>query len=194
MQRAAVFLDRDGVINVDHGHVHRIKDFEFIDGAIEIVKLANTIGLFAFVVTNQGGIAKGLYGEKDFYDLSEWMLEKFRIADAKLDGVYHCPHHPEGTVTEYSISCECRKPKPGMILRAISEHNLSASRSIMIGNKPSDMWAGNNAGVRNLVLLTSPNDVSPANEKTPDNTISIESLYDSRLNQIMMTTLTQPRY
>jgi D-glycero-D-manno-heptose 1,7-bisphosphate phosphatase len=193
MKRAALFLDRDGVINIDHGHVHRIKDFEFIDGATEIVKIANTIGLFTFIVTNQGGIAKGLYTERDFEDLSKWMTEQFRIAGATIDGVYHCPHHPEGTVASFSISCECRKPKPGMILRAIADHNLSASQSVMIGNKPSDMWAAENAGLRHLVLLKTPNNFDQNMDKIPESTLQIESLHDSKLCQIMTTAITQPR-
>jgi D-glycero-D-manno-heptose 1,7-bisphosphate phosphatase len=128
MKRAALFLDRDGVINVDYGHVHRINNFDFMDGIIEIVKLANASGLLTIVVTNQGGVAKGFYTEDDFKLLSEWMVEQFRRAGARIDGIYKCPHHPEGTVAEFSISCACRKPEPGLILRAIDDHKLSASR------------------------------------------------------------------
>lgn len=144
--RRALFLDRDGVINVDHGHVHRKEDFEFIDGIVDLVRRANAAGWVVVVVTNQAGIAKGYYGEADFHVLMEWMCQQFEQQGARIDAVYHCPHHPEFGALE-SRQCHCRKPGPDMLLQAAAQWHLDLPHSVLIGDKPTDMAAASAAGV-----------------------------------------------
>ena len=153
MSRPALFLDRDGVINVDRDYVHRSEDVEFIDGIFELVALANGAGYVVAVVTNQAGIGRGYYSEADFHRLMEWMRARFAQRGARIDAIYFCPYHPEHGVGAYKRESEFRKPGPGMLLQAAKEHDIDLSASIMIGDKPSDMQAGAAAGVGSLLLL-----------------------------------------
>lgn len=151
----ALFIDRDGVINVDHEYVCRIEDFTFIDGVFEACRRFRAAGWRLVVITNQAGIAYGLYTETDFHNLNHWMMERFRAAGVPLDAVYHCPHHPRGQVPEYSRVCPCRKPAPGMILRARDELGLDLGASVLVGDKETDIEAGINAGVGTTILVRS---------------------------------------
>ncbi len=151
--RRAVFLDRDGVINLDHGYVYRIEDFEFVPGALAAAAALVRLGYALVVVTNQAGIGRGMYGEEDFARLTQWMRARFAEAGAPLVGVYHCPHHPELALGEYRIACDCRKPAPGMLLTAARDLNLDLPHSVIFGDKCDDMRAGLAAGVGQLVLL-----------------------------------------
>ena len=140
----ALFLDRDGVINVDKGYVYRACDFEFNKGIFALCKLFLQKNYEIFVITNQSGIARGFYSERDFEKLSEFMLKEFSKRGVKIKKVYHCPHLE---------NCECRKPKPGMILRAGAEFSVNLNESVLIGDNITDMQAGLNAGVKTLCLL-----------------------------------------
>jgi len=153
--RAALFLDRDGVINVDHGYVCSPERTEFVDGIFELVAAANQRGLAVVVVTNQAGIARGYYTEQDFHRYMAWVREQFRLHDARLDAVYHCPHHPTAGVGEYLRACECRKPAPGMLLAARRELGLDLGDSLLVGDTPTDIAAGTAAGVGRSLLLGS---------------------------------------
>ena len=115
----ALFLDRDGVINVDRVHLFRKEEFEFTRGIFDLCRKYSDTGYIILVITNQAGIAKGIYTEKDFMDLTDWMIGRFREAGIKISQVYFCPHHPD-----FSGHCECRKPEPGMILKAIKEFKI----------------------------------------------------------------------
>jgi D-glycero-D-manno-heptose 1,7-bisphosphate phosphatase len=151
--RAALFLDRDGVVNVDHGYVCSPEHTEFVDGIFELVAAANRCGLAVVVITNQAGIARGYYTEQDFHRYMAWVREQFRLRNARLDAVYYCPHHPTAGVGEYLRVCECRKPAPGMLLAAQRELGLDLGASLLIGDTPTDIEAGQAAGVgRNLLL------------------------------------------
>ncbi len=151
--RPAAYLDRDGVVNVDHGYVARIEDFEFVPGTLDACR-ALTYGGFALVViTNQSGIGRGLYSEADYHALTAWMRAQFAAAGAPLAGVYHCPHHPTDAHGIFRVACDCRKPAPGMLLRAAEELNLDRARSILFGDKRSDLQAAQAAGVPNRILL-----------------------------------------
>lgn len=152
MKRPALFLDRDGVINVDHGHVHRIEDFEFIPGIFELVRAANEAGWLVVVVTNQAGIAKAYYTEEQFQLLTAWMRDQFLAQGARIDAVYHCPHHPEFGEME-TRNCNCRKPLPGMLLQAEKELGIDLKASVLIGDKQSDIDAGVSAGVGECKLV-----------------------------------------
>ncbi|TKB53366.1 D-glycero-beta-D-manno-heptose 1,7-bisphosphate 7-phosphatase [Ferrimonas aestuarii] len=151
----AVFLDRDGVINVDHGYVHRIEDFEFVPGALEACASLSAAGYKLIVVTNQSGIARGYYDEAQFETLSQWMCAQFEQAGASIEAVYFCPHHPSKGNAPYVGDCDCRKPKPGMLLKGAREHNVDLTLSIMVGDKAGDMEAGKSAGVAHTIMVRS---------------------------------------
>ncbi len=139
----ALFLDRDGVINVEKDYLYKIEDFEFIEGIFELCKYYQERGYEIFVVTNQSGIARGYYNEKDFKILSFWMIQEFAKENIEIKKVYFCPHHPD-----ISGECECRKPHPGMLLEANKEFGVDLKNSILIGDKERDIAAALNAGVK----------------------------------------------
>ena len=141
--RPALFLDRDGVINVDHGHVGKQEDFEFIPGIFDVCRIAKQLGYLIFVVTNQSGIGRGYYTEQDFLKLNYWMCGVFKDHGVEIDKVYYCQH----------LDSPDRKPRPGMILRAVSEFNVDLSRSILVGDRETDVQAGISAGVGINLLL-----------------------------------------
>lgn len=153
----ALFLDRDGVINVDYGHVYRIEDFEFVPGILDLAKHAHNNGYLVIVVTNQAGIGRCLYTEAEFQVLTQWMCQRFRDEGAPLTHVYFCPTHPTEGVGHYLMESEDRKPGPGMLLRAEREYDLDLKQSIFIGDKQSDMQAGLSAGVGTNLFLRSMN-------------------------------------
>jgi len=144
----AVFLDRDGVINEDFGYVGKIEDFKFRDGIFELLKLLQDLGYTLFVITNQSGIARGYYSKEDFLKLSKWMIDELKKRKIFIKDIEYCPHHPKITG-----ECECRKPKPGMILNLAKKYNIILEDSILIGDKLSDIEAGKNAGIKKLYLI-----------------------------------------
>jgi D-glycero-D-manno-heptose 1,7-bisphosphate phosphatase len=167
MKRKAVFLDRDGVINIDHGYVYRPEDFKFIDGVFDTCRHFHQLGYLLIVVTNQSGIARGMYTEQDFQALNHWMQEKFAEEGAPIAHVYHCPHHPKFG-TEAERGCQCRKPMPGMIQAAIAEYDLDPEQCAMVGDKRGDMEAATAAGLGRKFLVTSGQSLSPADRNTAD--------------------------
>jgi D-glycero-D-manno-heptose 1,7-bisphosphate phosphatase len=177
--RPAVFLDRDGVVNIDYGHVHRIQDFEFMPGVLAACRQLAAAGFALVVVTNQAGIARGMYGIEDFHRLSEWMAARFAEAGAPLEGIYFCPHHPQGSVPAWSGACSCRKPQPGMVLAAASDLKLDLAGSVLVGDKWSDIVAGKRAGVGRCILSRAPSgsaeleqDVAAADAIRPDHEVA----------------------
>ena len=153
--RRAAFIDRDGVINAELNYVHRIEDFHILPGVFEGLRTLQRHSFELIVVTNQAGIAKGLYTETDFDRLTQHMQRVFADQDIHLTAVYSCPHHPGGSVPAYAVECDCRKPAPGMLLRAAAEHKLDLNRAVLIGDKPSDTQAGRAARVAMTVLVQS---------------------------------------
>lgn len=151
----AAFLDRDGVINRDLGYVYRREDFEFLPNAIAGMKQLVSAGYRIIVVTNQSGIARGYYDEETFQCLADWMCEALAAEGVPVLAVYHCPHHPDGVVQRLTKVCDCRKPAPGMLLRAKEEHRIDMTGSIMIGDKQTDVAAGVAAGVGRVFLIGS---------------------------------------
>jgi D-glycero-D-manno-heptose 1,7-bisphosphate phosphatase len=154
MTQAAIFLDRDGVINVDSGYVSHWDDFEFMPRAIQAMRFFLDKGYLLVVVTNQSGIGRGYYTESDFYALTESMRDHLSREGVDLSGVYFCPHHTEATIAEYRMACDCRKPEPGMLLRAAQELNIDLSRSVMVGDKSSDMIAAQRVGITQRFHVT----------------------------------------
>jgi len=165
----ALFLDRDGVINVDRVHVYRKEQFEFTKGIFELCRKYNDAGYIIVVITNQAGIAKGLYTENDFDVLTQWMLKQFSKEGITIAKVYHCSHHPD-----IDGPCGCRKPEPGMILQAVKEFDLNIKECIVIGDKETDLEAGRRAGIpeANLHLFNPP---------TPPDTFSLRSSHRDKL-------------
>jgi D-glycero-D-manno-heptose 1,7-bisphosphate phosphatase len=151
IKRSALFLDRDGVINVDYGYVFKPEDFHFIDGIFELVAAANRLHYLVVVITNQAGIGRGYYTESDFHNLTDWMLSQFAIRGARIDAVYFCPHHPEATIEKYRQESQMRKPAPGMLFKAANDLNIDFKTSIIVGDKDSDMQAGLAADVQVLL-------------------------------------------
>lgn len=153
MSRPAAFLDRDGVINVDHGYTSRIEDFAWVPGVLDGAARLRERGFALVVVTNQSGIGRGYYTEGAFAALTDWMRAAFEQAGAPLAGVYHCPHHPSDALGALRVDCACRKPAPGMLLQAAHELDLALSSSVLFGDKPSDLLAAQAAGVPHRWLL-----------------------------------------
>jgi D-glycero-D-manno-heptose 1,7-bisphosphate phosphatase len=152
--KRALFLDRDGVINQDSHYVHRVEDFHFIDGIFELCRAAVDAGMVIIVVTNQAGIARGLYSEPQFQALTDWMKAQFADRGVTIDQVYYCPHHPVHGTGPYKRDCFCRKPNPGMILRARDDHGISLRDSILIGDSEWDILAAQAAGIGTPILVS----------------------------------------
>lgn len=153
--RPALFLDRDGVINVEKNYVHRIEDFEFLDGIFDLCRKATERDMPIVVVTNQAGIGRGYYSEAQFHTLTDWMNARFEEAGTPIAAVYFCPHHPTHGIGKYRRESFDRKPNPGMLLRARDDLGLDMTRSILIGDKASDIAAAKAAGVGLSILLGS---------------------------------------
>lgn len=149
----ALFLDRDGVINEDGSYLSRPEDIRFLDGIFFLCRTAQERGYRIIIVTNQSGIAQGYYTEDDFSRLTKWMCREFQAHSVTVERVYYCPYHPEKGIGKYKVDSDDRKPKPGMILRARDEFDLDLQKSILIGDRDSDMEAGWRAGVGTLLLL-----------------------------------------
>jgi D,D-heptose 1,7-bisphosphate phosphatase len=147
LTRPALFLDRDGVLNTDKGYLHKREDFDWIEGARQAVRLANDRGWFVFVVTNQAGVARGLYEERDIAVLHAFMQQELAATGAHIDAFEYCPHHPEGTRNGYDKVCGRRKPGPGMILDLLKSWPVDAGRSFLIGDMPHDVAAAEAAGL-----------------------------------------------
>ncbi len=161
MLRPALFLDRDGVINIDHAYVHRREDFDFVDGIFDLVRTARERGYFVFVVTNQAGIARGKYTEADFHTLTDWMSAEFAARGSPIDKVYFCPYHAEHGVGVYKQESPFRKPNPGMILQAAKEFDVDLAASVLLGDMETDILAGGRAGVGRTLLFVPPGHQAP---------------------------------
>lgn len=148
----AIFLDRDGTINIDHGYIYRIEDFKFVPGALEALKILAARQIPLYIVTNQAGIARGLYTESDVLTLHRWMLDVLQAEGVTIREVLYCPHHAQGIVPAFTQLCDCRKPAPGMIERVLRREGYDPARTFMIGDKPSDVGAGRAAGTRTVLL------------------------------------------
>jgi D-glycero-D-manno-heptose 1,7-bisphosphate phosphatase len=145
--RRALLLDRDGVINFNHGYVHTAEQTEWVPGIFELVAQAHRQGLLVVVVTNQAGIGRGYYSEQEFLGYTAWVHAQFAQRGTPLLATFWCPHHPDGGIGPYRVACSCRKPEPGMLLAAGERFGLDMQASWMIGDKPSDLEAAVTAGV-----------------------------------------------
>ena len=166
--RKAAFLDRDGVINKDKAYVYRWEDFDFVPGAVEGMQKLQDAGYALVIVTNQSGLARGYYSEDQYQALTRAMLAELARQGVQVGGVYHCPHHPRGSVPALSIDCDCRKPEPGLVLQAARELGLSLPDSILIGDKDSDIAAARAACVGRAYRVASDNPESSSAQSDAD--------------------------
>lgn len=169
-RRPAVFLDRDGTLNVEVNYLHRIENFEWVPGAPEAVKRLNELGLPVLVVTNQAGVAHGHYPEAQIDRLHAFMQEELAEIGATIEAFYYCPYHPEGEVDEYRKQSECRKPNPGMFEEAIREWAVDPERSFVVGDKNSDLIPGNALGMTTLRVRTG-HDNAGEDDAVPDHVV-----------------------
>lgn len=151
MSNKAVFFDRDGTLNVNTDYLYKKEDFIWMPDAVEAIKYANDHGYLVIVVTNQSGVARGYYTEEDVKLLHEWMNQELKKKGAHIDAFYYCPYHTKGTVPKYTKDSEDRKPKPGMVLKAIKDYDIDPKQSIMIGDKPLDAECAENAGIHGVL-------------------------------------------
>jgi D-glycero-D-manno-heptose 1,7-bisphosphate phosphatase len=151
--KRAVFIDRDGTINVEKEYLYLAEECEFIPGAMQAIRLFNDTGFLVVVVTNQSGVARGYYTEEDVHNLHRHMTMQLEQVGSRVDAWYYCPHHPAGRGS-YALPCRCRKPQPGMLLEAARRFDIDLEASIMIGDKLVDVEAGRAAGCRTILVRT----------------------------------------
>jgi D-glycero-D-manno-heptose 1,7-bisphosphate phosphatase len=179
----AIFLDRDGVINKEKDYIYRIADFEFIDGVFEALKYFQEQGYLLFITTNQSGIAREYYTERDFLELNQWMLQQFEARGVQITKVYYSPYHPKYGIGKYKKDTLCRKPNPGMILQAKEEFNINLVESIVFGDKETDIEAGINAGIKINILVRSGHKINETETKA---SLVIDSIKDAiRIEELL---------
>lgn len=150
----AIFMDRDGTINIEKNYVYKISDFEFIPGAREAILSCNQLGYSVIVVTNQSGIAKGYYTEKDLHRLHQYINESLLELGAHIDRFYYCPHHPTQGVLPYRRTCDCRKPNVGMFQQAMRDFSIDPSQSWVVGDRLRDLSPADSFGMKKALVLT----------------------------------------
>ena len=153
-----IFLDRDGVINKEVNYLHKIDDFEFINGVFDTCLYFQNLGYEIIIITNQSGISRGYYSESDYQKLTLWMINQFKKSNIKILDIFHCPHGPDSI-------CDCRKPMPGMFLNAKTKHNIDMEKSWMIGDKEVDVTAANASGIHNTILVRSGHKIDESKSK-----------------------------
>ena len=167
-----IFLDRDGVINKEINYLHKIEDFEFINGVFEACQYLESLNYKIIITTNQSGISRGYYTQSDFQKITKWMLSQFNNNNIDILDVIHCPHLP-------SDFCDCRKPKPGMLLSAKTKYNIDMENSWMIGDKENDIQAANNAGIINTILVKSGHEIDEINSNSKFTLDSIKDIHQA---------------
>jgi len=183
--KKAVFLDRDGVITKDPPHyAHKKEQLSLIPKSAEAIRLLNENGYKVIIVSNQSGIARGYYPEEDTKRFNKELEEELGKNNAHIDAIYYCPHHPTAKLKKYRLKCDCRKPKPGMILRASEEHDVDLTNSFMIGDRKGDVVAGKKAGCKTIHVLTGVGKRELSNKEF-DADFRSENLYDAVSNVIL---------
>lgn len=175
----AVFMNRDGVLNHDRGYVSRPEEFEWLPGVTQALRTLRRAGWQLVVVTNQAGIARGLFGPAEYDNLTSWMHAELARHGIALDGVYHCPHLSDAPLAAWRHQCECRKPAPGMLRRAARDLGLDLASSVMVGDKPSDILAGRAAGVAACIRIADAIDHASCDIADPPADFTCESLLEA---------------
>lgn len=185
----AVFLDRDGTVNKEFNYLYKPEEFIFIPGTIEAIKTFRELGYKVIVITNQAGVARGLYNESDIKVLHNYIDNLLEEQGTYIDAYYYCPHHPQGSTEVYAVECNCRKPNIGMIEQAVADFNIDLTNSIIIGDKEIDIETGKNAGIGACIIVRSGHLINEDNTKADmiDNTIydfSIELRKQDQFNKL----------
>ena len=154
MSRRAIVMDRDGTVCEEMGYVNHLSRSRLLPRSVEAIRLANDSGYFVAIATNQSGVARGLFGEELVQAVHRQLSERVAAQGGRIDALYFCPHHPREGQPPWRLDCDCRKPKPGMLVRAAREHDLDLGRSWMVGDGFPDIEAGNAAGARVVQVLT----------------------------------------
>jgi D-glycero-D-manno-heptose 1,7-bisphosphate phosphatase len=170
MSIKTIFLDRDGVINKDTNYLFKIEDFEFISGVFEACNYFKILGYKIIIITNQSGIGRGYFTSNDFLIINQWMIEQFKKNGVNILDTFHCPHPPES-------KCDCRKPKPGMFIKAKNKHSIDMENSWMIGDSERDIQAANLAGIKKTILIRSGLNI---NESKSDAMFFLDSIYQAK--------------
>lgn len=150
----AIFIDRDGTLIEEVGYLKMLEDLRFTPRATEALRIFHSLGFLNIVLTNQSAVARGILSPKELNKIHHKLKELAQQEDARIDDIFYCPHLPEGRMPPYNVDCECRKPKPGMILRSQEKHKLDLLQCILVGDKTSDLEMARNAGVRPVLVLT----------------------------------------
>jgi D-glycero-D-manno-heptose 1,7-bisphosphate phosphatase len=153
MQKA-IFLDRDGTINEEMGYINHRSRFKVFDFTFEAIRILNNSGFLVFVITNQSGLARGYFDQRLLSEIHTDLIDSARQEKAIIEKIYYCPHHKDGSVEKYKIECDCRKPKPGMLLKAKEEYNLALESSYMIGDRYKDIQFGQNNGLKTIMVMS----------------------------------------
>ena len=169
------FLDRDGVINEEVNYLHKVRDFKYTYKCISALKIIQKIGYEIIIVTNQAGIAKGVFSETEYQNLTSWLVNDLLSQGVYVKDIFYCPHHPEGKISGYGVKCKCRKPSPGMILKAKDKYNLNLQDSLLVGDKRSDIEAAIRAGLSKYYLVESGHPIP--NKTSYDENILKRDLY-----------------
>ena len=152
--KAAVFLDRDGTMNVDVGYLDRVERFALFPWTLDAVRLLRNSGYYVVIVTNQSGVARGMVAEMFIEEIHQLMQDDLAMVGSQLDGLYYCPHESDALVREYRMECDCQKPKSGLIDRAVADLDIDVSRSFVVGDKWSDIGLAQNVGARGVLVRT----------------------------------------
>jgi len=183
----AVFLDRDGVVTQDPPHyAHRLDQLALISGSGPAIKLLNQNQYKVIIITNQSGVAKGLYKETDVTIFNEAIIERLKQYGSSVDAIYYCPHHPEAEVQKYRVNCDCRKPKPGMLIKGGKKYNIDFQSSFLVGDKWSDIEAGRSVGCKTILVKTGHGLLEYGNKKDPVDFVAAD-LLDAVQNFILRT-------
>ena len=165
-----IFLDRDGIINKEINYLHKIDEFEFIDGIFNACLYFQSLSYKIIIITNQSGISRGYYTESDYQKVTQWMLKQFKYKNISILDIFHCPHGANST-------CDCRKPNPGMFIEAKAKHNIDMAQSWMIGDNEIDVIAANSAGIYNTILVRSSHRIDESNSNAK---IILDSIQKSK--------------
>tara|TARA_B110000008_G_scaffold279993_1_gene330423 strand:+ start:29850 stop:30377 length:528 start_codon:yes stop_codon:yes gene_type:complete len=170
MAMKTIFLDRDGVINIEKNYLHKIDDFEFISGVFDACSYFTNLGYKIIIITNQSGISRGYFSIKDFDILTKWMIKQFKSMEIEILDVFYCPHGPNDR-------CKCRKPMPGMLLEAQKKYRINMDSSWLIGDKEEDIIAGHKSGISNTIIVRSGHQIDELNSKAK---FIVDSIYKSK--------------